>query len=163
MTIEERMKQEYKAAMFYLKQSEKFRGRREYDEMTKCIKHYKEKITMYEWLKELKVHREAWEKVLNEMIRTSVPGQTAECVYQNIYKIIIKNCPQLNRQQACVRIFKNAIQGNDIFFHIISLEEACIKISNCSTSSFYYWIEVLSEIKSAGIVFCEEIKDSEKN
>lgn len=94
MKIEEKMDEEYKAAMFYLKQSEKFRGRREYDEMTKCIKHYKEKITMYEWLKELKVHREAWEKVLDEMMNVSIPGQDAEYVYENIYDIIKKYRPK---------------------------------------------------------------------
>lgn len=47
-----------------------------------------------EWLKELKAHREAWEKILGEMMDVSIPGQDAEYVYQNIYDIIRKYRPK---------------------------------------------------------------------
>lgn len=47
-----------------------------------------------EWLKELKAHREAWEKILDEMMDVSIPGQDAEYVYQNIHDIIRKYRPK---------------------------------------------------------------------
>ena len=47
-----------------------------------------------EWLKELQAHREAWEKILDEMMDVSIPGQDAEYVYQNIYDIIKKYRPK---------------------------------------------------------------------
>ena len=49
---------------------------------------------MVEWLKELKEHREAWEKVLDEMMNVSIPGQDAEYVYEKIYDIIKKYRPK---------------------------------------------------------------------
>lgn len=45
-------------------------------------------------LKELQAHREAWEKVLDEMMNASIPGQDAEYVYENIYDIIKKYRPK---------------------------------------------------------------------
>ncbi len=45
-------------------------------------------------MKELKAYREAWEKVLDEMMNVSIPGQDAEYVYQNIYDIIKKYRPK---------------------------------------------------------------------
>lgn len=47
-----------------------------------------------EWLKELQSHREAWKKILDEMMDVSIPGQDAEYVYQNIYDIIRKYRPK---------------------------------------------------------------------
>lgn len=47
-----------------------------------------------EWLKELQSHREAWKKILDEMMAVSIPGQDAEYVYQNIYDIIKKYRPK---------------------------------------------------------------------
>jgi hypothetical protein len=51
-------------------------------------------IEVLELLKELKAHREAWEKVLDEMMNASIPGQDAEYVYENIYDIIKKYRPK---------------------------------------------------------------------
>lgn len=45
-------------------------------------------------IKELQAHREAWEKVLDEMMNASIPGQDAEYVYENIYDIIKKYRPK---------------------------------------------------------------------
>jgi hypothetical protein len=45
-------------------------------------------------MKELKAHREAWVKILDEMMNVSIPGQDAEYVYQNIYDIIKKYRPK---------------------------------------------------------------------
>lgn len=69
MTIEERMKQEYEAARFYLKQSEKFRGRREFEKMERHIDLNKESMEMYMWLKELKTLRQAREDAYKEIKR----------------------------------------------------------------------------------------------
>lgn len=59
-----------------------------------CQKCAAEHRQLAEWLKELKAHREAWEKVLDEMKDVSIPGQDAEYVYQNIYDIIRKHRPK---------------------------------------------------------------------
>ena len=45
-------------------------------------------------MEELKTHREAWVKVLDEMMNVSIPGQDAEYVYENIYDIIKKYRPK---------------------------------------------------------------------
>ncbi len=44
--------------------------------------------------KELQAHREAWKKILDEMMDVSIPGQDAEYVYENIYDIIRKYRPK---------------------------------------------------------------------
>lgn len=59
-----------------------------------CRKLESEYRQLAEWLKELKAHREAWEKVLDEMMNVSIPGQDAEYVYENIYDIIKKYRPK---------------------------------------------------------------------
>lgn len=45
-------------------------------------------------MEELQAHREAWKKILDEMMDVSIPGQDAEYVYQNIYDIIRKYRPK---------------------------------------------------------------------
>jgi nitrate/TMAO reductase-like tetraheme cytochrome c subunit len=60
----------------------------------KCFECADEHRQLAEWLKELKAHREAWVKVLDEMMNVSIPGQDAEYVYQNIYDIIKKYRPK---------------------------------------------------------------------
>lgn len=64
------------------------------EEIKECYKCSKEHEQLAEWLKELKSHREAWEKVLDEMMNVSIPGQDAEYVYENIYDIIKKYRPK---------------------------------------------------------------------
>ena len=60
-------------------------------EECRCAEEHRQ---LAEWLKELKAHREAWEKVLDEMMNVSIPGQDAEYVYQNIHDIIEKYRPK---------------------------------------------------------------------
>lgn len=59
-----------------------------------CFECADEHRQLAEWLKELKSHREAWEKVLDEMMDVPIPGQDAEYVYENIYDIIKKYRPK---------------------------------------------------------------------
>lgn len=51
-------------------------------------------IEVLELLKELQAHREAWGKVLDEMMNVLIPGQDAEYVYENICDIIRKYRPK---------------------------------------------------------------------
>lgn len=64
------------------------------EEIKECYKCSKEHEQLAEWLKELKAHREAWEKVLDEMMDVPIPGQDAEYVYEKIYDIIKKYRPK---------------------------------------------------------------------
>lgn len=59
-----------------------------------CDLRRKAHIEILDCLKELQAHREAWGKVLDEMINVSIPGQDAEYVYENIYDIIKKYRPK---------------------------------------------------------------------
>ena len=59
-----------------------------------CKKCAEEHRQLAGWLKELNAHREAWVKILDEMMNVSIPGQDAEYVYQNIYDIIKKYRPK---------------------------------------------------------------------
>lgn len=61
---------------------------------TEALEYAKNCRQLAEWLKELKAQREAWEKVLDEMMNVSIPGQDAEYVYENIYDIIKKYRPK---------------------------------------------------------------------
>ncbi|MBR6848772.1 MAG: hypothetical protein IKM88_00855 [Lachnospiraceae bacterium] len=94
MTVEERMKQEYEAARFYLKQSEKFRGRREFEKMEHHIDLNKESMEMYMWLKELKTLRQAREDAYKEIKRRI--EEEAEYAYADFeqYKADVLNSEQ---------------------------------------------------------------------
>ena len=89
MTLEELIEQTEKVAIYHDK-----------DKMPEDTWHYTNELMKERYyqltacLKELKAHREAWEKILDEMMNVLIPGQDAEYVYENIYDIIRKYRPK---------------------------------------------------------------------
>lgn len=101
MTIDEAIKNEEEIAIQQIEKANALdniplfgMSKDDIEEIKGCYKCSKEHEQLAEWLKELKSHREAWEKVLDEMMNVSIPGQDAEYVYENIYDIIKKYRPK---------------------------------------------------------------------
>ena len=95
MTLDEAIKRAEEVADTKLQYAELSEIQGCYNNAKKCYANATEYRKLAEWLKELKTHREAWVKVLDEMMNVSIPGQDAEYVYQNIYDIIKKYRPSL--------------------------------------------------------------------